>query len=228
MLSLGLSGLLVPPFWTTVAMAVTLGLTVYLVYPSVSSMTTQRMSTLLMAFVAIGTLTAMVTSTDPEWWKIHFSHLGSFWSISGLVFNGTLVVGGVLVSAFGFHLAHDVHQLVNAGVLRDTSVRFVRTSFVIMGAMLAGVGLVPVNVSLLFHNLFAAGLAVVYLVLLLGGPWMLRGMPRAYFIASAALFRRADRIDRALRHCVLQHHRLRDRGVRPGVRLDLGFQPILG
>lgn len=53
-----------------------------------------------------------------------------------------------------------------------------------MGAMLAGVGLVPVNVSLLIHNLCASGMAAMFFGLLVGGRWILRGMPRAYFVAS--------------------------------------------
>lgn len=185
-ISLGFIGLLVPPFWTTVALAVVAGLTVYWVYPSVIAMTSQRLATLLMAFVGIGTMTAMVTTPDPHWWAIHFSHLGTFWTISGLMFNGTLVIGGVLVAVFGFHLATDIQPLVSRGVLSGRSTGFVRTLFLLLGTMLAGVGLVPVNISLLIHNILAAGLAVAYLALLVGGPWLLKGMPRAYFIASAA------------------------------------------
>jgi hypothetical protein len=45
-----------------------------------------------MSFVAVGTITAMVTGPDPRWWEAHFSHLGTFWSVSGLMFNGALVV----------------------------------------------------------------------------------------------------------------------------------------
>ena len=41
--------------------------------------------------------------------------------------------------------------------------------FVAMGVMLAGVGLVPVDVSFLIHTLSASGMAVAFLVLLIGG-----------------------------------------------------------
>jgi hypothetical protein len=52
--------------------------------------------------------------------------------------------------------------------------------------MLACVGIFPVNVNLLLHNLSAMGMAVMFLVLLASGPRMLRGMPRTYFLSSWA------------------------------------------
>lgn len=48
----------------------------------------------------------------------------------------------------------------------------------------AGVGAVPVSLSLFVHNLCAMGLAAMFLALLAGGPWLLRGLPRAYFRAA--------------------------------------------
>lgn len=182
----GFIGLEVEPFWSVTLLAVVAGLTTSMVYLSVSRMTTQRMSSLLMAFVAIGTLTAMVTSPDQRWWEVHFSQLGTFWDLSSLVFNGTLVVGGLLVTTFAVYLANDLHALVERGALSAASERAVPLLFVVMGLMLAGVGLVPVNVSLLIHNLSASGMAVMFLALLIGGRWMLQGMPPTYFVSSWA------------------------------------------
>lgn len=184
-LGLGFVGLRVDVFWCVVLSAVTLGLAAYFTYLSVSRMTTQRMSTLLMAFVVVGTVAAMITTPDPVWWETHFSHLGTFWSLSGLLFNGTLVIGGLLVTAFAVYLGNDLGVLVERGDLeRPDSPRIVSVMFIVMGIMLAGVGLVPVNISLLIHNLCASGLAVMFIGLLVSGPRVLRGMPRAYFTAS--------------------------------------------
>lgn len=186
-LSRGFLGLHVNTFWAVVLMATPLGLTGYLVYLSVSRMDTQRMSSLLMTFVTTGTLTAMVTTPDPEWWKVHFSELGTFWALSSLVFNGTLVAGGLLVTTFGVYLGHDMQTLANQRRLRNRRApRFVSTLFAVMGIMLAGVGLIPVNVNLILHNSSASGMAVVYVVLLVSGPKILRGMPRTYFLSSWA------------------------------------------
>jgi hypothetical membrane protein len=187
LLGLGFIGLPVIPFWAIVLMTVTLGVTVYIVYLSVSRMTTQRMSTLLMAFIVIGTLTSMVTTPDPQWWEVHFSQLGTFDDLSSWVFNGTLIAGGLLVTTFAVYIANDMEALVRKNVLTNQrSPRTVATLFVIMGVMLACVGIFPVDFSLLLHNLSATGMAVMFLVLLIAGPKLLRGMPRTYFLSAWA------------------------------------------
>ena len=82
-------------------------------------MTTQRMSSLLMAFIVLGTLTAMVTTPDPEWWTVHFSQLGTFDDLSSWIFNGTLIAGGLLVTTFAVYIANDMQALVDAGRLSN-------------------------------------------------------------------------------------------------------------
>ncbi|HKP07782.1 MAG TPA: DUF998 domain-containing protein [Microbacterium sp.] len=185
-LAMGFIGLPIVTFWSVVLMSVTLGLTAWFVYLSVSAMTTQRMSSLLLTFIAIGTLTAMVTTPDPRWWTIHFSHLGTFEDdLSSWVFNGTLIAAGLLVTTFAVYVANDMRELTEAGVLQNPrGMRTVPVLFVVMGIMLACVGIFPVDVNLWAHNLSASGMAVMYLALLIGGPRFFRGMPRAYFAAS--------------------------------------------
>jgi hypothetical membrane protein len=186
-LSLGFIGLPVITFWSIVLMAVTLGLTAYIVYLSVAEMTTQRMSSLLMSFIVVGTLTAMVTTPDPKWWMVHFSQLGTFGDLSSWVFNGTLIAGGLLVTTFAVYLANDMHALVDAGLLKNMkSPRTVSVLFAVMGIMLACVGVFPVDVNLWLHNLSASGMAAMFLALLIGGPRILRGMSRTYFLSSWA------------------------------------------
>ncbi|WP_241095408.1 MULTISPECIES: hypothetical protein [unclassified Leucobacter] len=184
-LSKGFVGLLIDPFWATALSALFVGLSAYVTYLSIVLVNTQRMSTLLMAFVTMGTFTAMVTTPDPQWWKLHFSELGTFWSISSLVFNGTLVVGGLLLTTFAVYLSHDLQVLVERGVLaQQNSAKVISRMFIVMGLMIAGVGIVPVNVSLIVHNTFASGMAVMFFGMLVLGPKVLRGMPRAYFISA--------------------------------------------
>jgi len=186
-LSLGFVGLPVITFWAVVLMAVTLGMTAYLVFLSVSRMTTQRMSTLLMTFVVLGTLTSMVTTPDKEWWAVHFSQLGTFDDLSSWVFNGTLIAGGLLVTSFAVYIATDMDALLKRRKLTNPrSSRIVSSLFVVMGIMLSFVGIVPVDVNLLIHNLAATGMAVMFLTLLTAGPKLLAGMPRTYFVSSWA------------------------------------------
>ena len=188
-LAMGFVGLPIVTFWSVVLMGVTLGLTAWVVFLSASALTTQRMSTLLLAFIAIGTLTAMVTTPDPLWWTVHFSHLGTFeHDVSSWVFNGTLLAAGLLVTTFALYIANDMRELAEAGVLSSRAgVRIVPVLFLVMGIMLACVGIFPVDVNLTLHNVSASGMAAMFLVLLIGGPVLLRGMPRGYFVASWAI-----------------------------------------
>lgn len=187
LLALGFIGLPVVTFWAVVLMAVTLGLSTYAVYLSASNMTTQRMSSLLMAFIVIGTVTAMVTTPDPQWWTYHFSQLGTFDDLSSWVFNGTLIAGGLLVTTFAVYIGNDMDERVTGGALTNPrGAQIVPVLFVVMGIMLACVGIFPVDVNLALHNLSATGMALMFLVLLISGPVLLRGMPRTYFVSAWA------------------------------------------
>ena len=185
LLAQALIGFPVLSFFGSVMMAATCGLTAYLVFPSVANMTTQRMATLLLAYVVIGALTSALTTSDPDWWKVHFSQLGTYDDVSAWMFNATLVVAGLLVTTFAVYISHDMNVLVNEGRLSDkASPRMVSGLFVIMGVMLAGVGLVPVDVSFWIHTISASGMAIVFMVLLIRGRRHLGGMPSGYFVAS--------------------------------------------
>ncbi|EIC06611.1 hypothetical protein HMPREF1529_00752 [Microbacterium sp. oral taxon 186 str. F0373] len=169
-------------FWTTVLAATATGLSGWLSYLSASRMTTQRLTTLLVTFIGIGTLAAMITTSDPMWWTYHFSQLGTFGDMSSFLFNGTLIAGGLLVTTFTLYVSHDLAALGEG----PRGIRVVGTALAIMGVMLACVGIFPVNVNMLLHNLSASGMALMFLLLLVGGPWIVRRMPRAYFLASWA------------------------------------------
>jgi hypothetical membrane protein len=187
-LSYALIGFTVQSFFGTVIMAITLGVVAYLVFPSVADSTTERMATSLLVFVFLGALTAAVTTSDPAWWNIHFSQLGTYGDLSSWIFNGTLIVGGLLVTTFAVYISHDMGELVAAGRLaNEDSPRTVARLFIAMGIMLAGVGLVPVDVSFWIHTLSASGMAVMFLILL-GGRKRLSGMPTSYFLSAAVFF----------------------------------------
>ncbi|UCR89910.1 hypothetical protein [Mycetocola spongiae] len=187
LLSRAFIGATMDAFWSVTLVACAAGLSAYFVWLSASRISTQRMSSLLVSFIALGTLTAMTTTPDPGWWRIHFSHLGTFWSLSSLLFNGTLIIGGLLVMAFAIYLDNDLGTLVGRGIVTaPRAPRTVSTMLVIMGVMLAGVGLVPVNLIEPVHNLSAMGMAAMFIGLLAASPWILRGMPRTYFLSAWA------------------------------------------
>lgn len=168
--------------------AVVSAVAAYAMYLSAVHLNAQRLSGLLAVFVLVGVMVSMVTSQDPEWWKLHFSELGAGTGISRYSFNVTLIVAGFVMSTLGLYIAADLRRWERTARPSPTrNVRAVQIAFVVIGLGLAGVGLVPVNVSLFFHNTFATGMAVVFVALLVSLRWVLDGLPRAVFVFSDAL-----------------------------------------
>lgn len=178
-------GLTLDAPFTTIALALVTALAAYWIYLSVSSITTPKMSSLLVLFMTFGTLTAMATSSDPAWWEYHFSQLGTFGDRSSSLFNLTLIIAGFFVTTFALYLQRDLQVLVDRRVLvNPRAPRTVSVFFVVMGVMLACVGIFPLTVSVLLHNLSASGMAVTFLVLLFSSPWVLKGLPGRFFLVS--------------------------------------------
>ncbi|GAA1596176.1 hypothetical protein [Leucobacter chromiireducens] len=148
-------------------------------------LTTARLSTLFAVFMTGGVLVAMLSTSDAEWWRLHFSELGVGESLSSIVFNSTLIVGGLLMASLGSLIAGSLTVWAAAAPpSRTRNVRLVQWAFLGVGVGLAGVGLVPVNVSLLVHNTFATGMAVVFGALLIGLRWILDGFSRVFLLFS--------------------------------------------
>ncbi|WP_136709059.1 DUF998 domain-containing protein [Agromyces sp. H66] len=159
------------------------GLLGYWTYLSVSSITTNKLATLLVVFMATSTLASMATSQDPQWWEYHFSQLGTADDFSSTLFNITLIIAGAFVTTFALYVDRDLSTLVHQGVLEHAwAPRVVSIVFIVMGVMLACVGLFPLNVSMLLHNSSAIGMSLSFLGLLIASPWVLRGMPRRFFV----------------------------------------------
>jgi hypothetical membrane protein len=119
----------------------------------------------------------------------HFSKLGMLGDKSANLFNASLIIAGLLVTTFSLYLQRDIRALIDAGVLRyQWSARTISTLFVIMGLMLSGVGLFPLNVNATLHNTCAAGMSVAFGLLLLASPIVLRGMPWTFFAVTGGFF----------------------------------------
>src|SRR4029450_2285655 len=112
-----------------------------------------KLAMLLIVFMASATLASMATAQDPQWWEYHFSQLGTADDFPSPPFNLALIIGGAFVTTFALYVDRDLTTLVRQGVLeRASAPRIVSVVFIVMGILLAGVGLVPVNVSTPIHN----------------------------------------------------------------------------
>jgi hypothetical membrane protein len=150
----------------------------YYVFLSAANMNPLLLSAVLAIFLVVGALTSMLTASNPHWWKQNLSVLGISDDWSAATFNITVIVGGILVTAIARYATDsgDPERRPTRGELQ------VRTALVIVGAMLACVGLFPVDRFFLLHNTAATGMAVVFCILAVGIRWMMPHLPRAFYV----------------------------------------------
>ncbi|WJL97150.1 DUF998 domain-containing protein [Microbacterium sp. ET2] len=119
-----------------------------------------RLGTIAISSLPIGVLLAILTTTDPDWWHLHFSQLGTFSTVSSKLFNSTVLFSGFFLAAYGVLLAVALPQ----GVGRRTR-RIFRGSIVSAGLHLTVVGMIPIPVSVVLHDLAASGLGLSFLTM---------------------------------------------------------------
>ena len=154
-----------------------LALTGYVSFLSSVRMTPMLLSLVLAVFLVVGVITAMLSATDPLWWQKNLSALGMTDDVSSLAFNLTLVIAGAIVTI--------VARYATAGLPDATPAErrgrdVVRYALMLIGILLACVGIFPVDDFFAVHNTVATGMAVVYAVLVIGLPRFLPSMPRVF------------------------------------------------
>jgi hypothetical membrane protein len=160
-------------------------LTTYTLYLSVAQLSTMALAHRLLLFMGGGVLLSMTTSPDPLWWQRQFSYLGTFGDQPSWIFNGTLIVAGVLVTTFAMYVNRDLRTLHDRGIVRYRwSTPTITVMFIVLGILLAGIGLVPENVTTPGHNTIAASTSLAFAALLLIAPVALRGMPWSFLLLT--------------------------------------------
>lgn len=149
----------------------------YLAYVSGVSLSPRHLSLVLAIFLVVGMVTAMLSSTDPQWWQMNLSALGITHDISALTFNLTLIVSGVIITTIARLGTASLPATTTRERRRRTVVRVI---FVLLGILLACVGIFPVDQFFLIHNTVATGMAVAYAVLVIGLPWLVPTMPKVF------------------------------------------------
>ncbi len=166
--------------FTTPAILLTAGATALSAYVSsisASAISPRQLSLVLAVFLVVGMVAAMLSSADPQWWKLNLSALGITHDISALAFNITLILSGVIITT--------IARLGTASLPdqtpRDRRHRItVRTLFVLLGILLGCVGVFPVSDFLLIHNTVATGMTVAFAALVFGLPTLIPTMPRLF------------------------------------------------
>ncbi|WP_400997543.1 hypothetical protein [Agromyces sp. GXQ0307] len=156
---------------------VSLALTAYVCFLSSVRMTPMLLSIVLAAFLVVGVITAMLSSSDPLWWEKNLSALGMTDDVSALAFNLTLIIAGAIVTIVARYATAGLPVTTD----RDRRGRdYVRYGLVAIGILLACVGIFPVDEFFAVHNTVATGMAVVYTIIVIGLPRFLPSMPRVF------------------------------------------------
>ena len=162
-----------------ILIGVAFALTAYISFLSAVALTPMVLSLVLAVFLVVGAFSAMLASSDPDWWRLNLSALGMSSNSASIAFNVTLIIAGIMVTT--------ISRYATAGLPVDDRKaqrgRFVvRGGLILVGIFLACVGLFPVDEFFLVHNTVATGMAVVFAVIVVGLPWFLPTIPRVFVV----------------------------------------------
>ncbi|MFF1877878.1 DUF998 domain-containing protein [Leifsonia sp. NPDC058230] len=172
-------GAVVYTFSASILGGVAIALTAYAVFLSAVSLTPIMLSYILAAFLAVGTFASMLSASDPLWWKENLSTLGISDDFSARAFNITLIIAGVIVTT----IAHYATATIPASTPKEIRGRtLVRTALIVMGILLACVGLFPLDENFGLHNVSASGMAAIFVAMVIGLRGLVPAMPRVFIL----------------------------------------------
>ncbi len=160
-----------------ILVAVAFALTAYMCFLSAASLTPMMLSLVLAVYLVVGAFASMLTATDEHWWRDNLSALGMASNDSQWIFNGTLIVAGVIVTT--------ITRYATAGLPTRTPKeargrRLVRIGMILMGLFLTCVGIFPVDAFFILHNTVATGMAVAFAFVVVALPWLLPSISKVF------------------------------------------------
>ena len=171
-------------FWVAAAS----GGAAYIASSSLTALTGRSLATLLAAFLTVGVLASALSAPDPYWWERYFSELGEGAGASSTIFNLTLLLTGIALLTVVEFIAHDLDRWARATGEDHRAVTAVRVMLTLVGVLVALVALVSRSVSVLWHDVVAQSLVVVFALTLLVLPVLLRRLPGALIGFTAGAF----------------------------------------
>lgn len=148
--------------------------TTYLVLHAATGSSLMTLAVVLAVFLAEGLVASMLSASNPHWWRFNLSALGMTNDNSALTFNLTLVVAGLMITTLTRYITRALPGASAGGVAR------LRVFLVLMGVLLAFVGLFPVDVFFWVHTLSASGMGVVFCILALRVSSWVPGLARGF------------------------------------------------
>ncbi len=172
-------GAVVYPLAGAILAGVALAVTAYVTFLSSVHLTPMLLSLVLAAFLVVGALAAMLSSTDPQWWQKNLSALGMSDEASALAFNLTLIIAGAMVTIIARYATASLPTTTREE-LRGRNL--LRVGLILIGIFLACVGIFPVDEFFAVHNTVATGMAVIFAVIVIGLRWLVPAMPRVFVL----------------------------------------------
>lgn len=154
-------GAVLYPLAGAILVAITGALSAYIAYLSAITMNAYRLAALLAVFLVTGVLTSMLTAEDPQWWQENLSALGMSSDVSGVAFNLTLIIAGVVVTTLAGYATRTLDSTGQAAISRRRG-RQLEGGIIFIGILLACVGLFPVDEQFWLHTAAASGMVVVF------------------------------------------------------------------
>ena len=158
---------------------VALAATAYVAYLSAVNLTPMLLSLVLALFLTVGALASMLSATDPLWWQKNLSTLGISDDFSARAFNVTLIIAGVMVTTIAHYATAFLPSSTEPEARGRSRVRFM---LVLIGVLLACVGIFPVDEFLELHNISATGMAIVYVVMVVSLRRLLPSLPQIFIL----------------------------------------------
>ena len=210
-------GAVVFPLAGAMLAGVAFAVTAYVSFLSSVHLTPMLLSLVLAAFLVVGALAAMLSASDPQWWKMNLSALGMSDEASALAFNLTLIIAGAMVTIIARYATASLPTTTREE-LRGRNL--LRLGLILIGIFLACVGVFPVDEFFAVHNTVATGMAVIFAVLVIGLRWLVPAMPRVFVLLGYVFVGVIVLLGDVLRHRVLQPHGRRARRRRADLQLD--------
>lgn len=147
--------------------AATCAMVGYLVASATSRLTTSNLSMLLGLFIFAGAIFAGITSANEYWWRMHFSTLGTAVDASGIAFNFTLILSGLVLITLSEFIVYDIYRMVRFDRGSKIKVGIARFGFILLGACLGLIGVLPESLTHRGHLIVTYGAIAVVAVMML-------------------------------------------------------------
>lgn len=172
-------GAVLYPVAAAVLVGVAGAISSYIAYLSAVSMNAYRLAALLAVFLVMGVLTSMLTAENPLWWQENLSALGMSSDVSGVAFNVTLIIAGVVVTTLAGYATKTLASTADTASSRRR-VRKLEGGIILIGILLACVGLFPVDEQFWLHTGAASGMVVVFGTLIVRSRSLVPALPATF------------------------------------------------